>query len=139
MTMRDISAVTELPADTPLETRWIFDRLNAVSTAVDRALADYRFDEAANAIYQFFWGELCDWYLELVKLRLNFDAPPTSIPTHPHSDAVILSEASQSHREAQSKDPEGANPTSTAKEPSASDRVTTAITLASLTGVFESA
>jgi valyl-tRNA synthetase len=96
MTMRDISAVTELPVDTPLETRWIFDRLSAVSTAVDRALADYRFDEAANAIYQFFWGELCDWYLELVKLRLNFEegTPP--------------------------------NPA-------------TALTLASLTGVFESA
>jgi valyl-tRNA synthetase len=56
----------------PLESRWIFDRLSAVSTEVDRALADYRFDEAANAIYQFFWGEFCDWYLELVKLRLVF-------------------------------------------------------------------
>ncbi|WP_433971285.1 valine--tRNA ligase [Tunturiibacter lichenicola] len=61
-----------LPTDTPLETRWIFDRLSAVSSVVERALADYRFDEAANAIYQFFWGEFCDWYLELVKLRLNF-------------------------------------------------------------------
>ena len=58
---------------TPLETRWIFARLSAVSAEVDRALADYRFDEAANAIYQFFWGEFCDWYLEIVKLRLNFD------------------------------------------------------------------
>jgi valyl-tRNA synthetase len=96
MTMLASGIVTELPADAPLETRWIFDRLSAVSTAVDRALADYRFDEAANAIYQFFWGELCDWYLELVKLRLDFTegAPP--------------------------------NPT-------------TAVTLASLTGVFESA
>jgi valyl-tRNA synthetase len=96
MSMRDISAVTDLPTNTPLETRWIFDRLSAVSTAVDSALADYRFDEAANAIYQFFWGELCDWYLELVKLRLNFE--------------------------------EGAPPSPT-----------TALTLASLTGVFESA
>ena len=57
---------------TPLESRWILSRLNAVSAEVDRALADYRFDEAANAIYQFFWGDLCDWYLEIVKLRLNF-------------------------------------------------------------------
>jgi valyl-tRNA synthetase len=39
---------------------------------VDRALGDYRFDEAASAVYQFFWGEFCDWYLELVKLRMNF-------------------------------------------------------------------
>jgi valyl-tRNA synthetase len=58
-----------LPDHTPLETRWIFSRLSAVSAEVARALADYRFDEAANAIYQFFWGELCDWYLELVPLN----------------------------------------------------------------------
>jgi valyl-tRNA synthetase len=66
---------TELPDETPLETRWIFSALSVVAAEVERALADYRFDEAANAVYQFFWGEFCDWYLELVKLRLNFDAP----------------------------------------------------------------
>ena len=55
-----------------LESRWILSRLNAVSAEVHRALSDYRFDEAASAIYQFFWGDLCDWYLEIVKLRLNF-------------------------------------------------------------------
>jgi valyl-tRNA synthetase len=64
--------VPELPEDTPLETRWIFGRLNAVCAEVERALKDYRFDEAAAAVYQFFWGEFCDWYLELVKLRLEF-------------------------------------------------------------------
>ncbi|WP_158945692.1 valine--tRNA ligase [Granulicella sp. S190] len=78
MTMRDTNTVTELPTNTPLETRWIFDRLSAVSAEVDRALADYRFDEAANAIYQFFWGEFCDWYLELVKLRLEFSRDRSS-------------------------------------------------------------
>jgi len=65
-------AVPDLPSTTPLETRWIFGRLSAVSSEVERALADYRFDEAAAAVYQFFWGEFCDWYLELVKLRLEF-------------------------------------------------------------------
>ncbi|MGI4755555.1 MAG: valine--tRNA ligase [Janthinobacterium lividum] len=64
--------VSALPEITPIETRWIFARLRAVCAEVDRALNDYRFDEAANAIYQFFWGEFCDWYLELVKLRLDF-------------------------------------------------------------------
>jgi len=62
----------KLPEGTPLETRWIFARLSAVCAEVDRALAEYRFDEAANAVYQFFWGEFCDWYLELVKLRFEF-------------------------------------------------------------------
>ena len=59
-------------AAAPIETRWILARLAETTAEVDRALADYRFDEAANAIYQFFWGEFCDWYLELVKVRLDF-------------------------------------------------------------------
>ena len=52
---------------TTLETRWIVSRLSNVCAEVERALADYRFDEAANAVYQFFWGEFCDWYVELIK------------------------------------------------------------------------
>jgi valyl-tRNA synthetase len=75
VTMRPPAPVGELPDHTPLETRWIFARLSIVSAEVARALNDYRFDEAASAVYQFFWGEFCDWYLELVKLRLNFDIP----------------------------------------------------------------
>jgi valyl-tRNA synthetase len=61
-----------LPADSPLEARWITTRMSQTAEAVELSLAEYRFDEAANAIYQFFWGDLCDWYLEVVKLRLNF-------------------------------------------------------------------
>ena len=67
------AATPTLPDATPLETRWIFARLDAVAAQVQRALTDYRFDEAANGVYQFFWGEFCDWYLELSKLRLNFE------------------------------------------------------------------
>jgi valyl-tRNA synthetase len=54
-----------------LEDRWILSRLYATANAVNTALEAYRFDEAAHAIYQFFWGDLCDWYLELVKLRIE--------------------------------------------------------------------
>jgi valyl-tRNA synthetase len=57
----------------PLETRWILSKLSAASAEVERALGAYRFDEAASAVYQFFWGDFCDWYIEIVKLRLNFD------------------------------------------------------------------
>jgi valyl-tRNA synthetase len=60
-------------AQDPIESRWIVSRLSATTAAVDKSLRDYRFDEAANEIYRFFWNDLCDWYLELVKLRLNFD------------------------------------------------------------------
>jgi len=56
-----------------LEDRWILSRFNRVTAEVNAALASYRFHEAANRIYDFFWGEFCDWYLELIKPRLNFE------------------------------------------------------------------
>ncbi len=58
---------------TTLEDRWILSRFNRVAADVNDALATYRFHEAANRIYDFFWGEFCDWYLELIKPRLNFE------------------------------------------------------------------
>jgi valyl-tRNA synthetase len=80
------SAKVGSPGTDALESRWILSRLNAVSTEVHRALNDYRFDEAASAIYQFFWGDLCDWYLEIVKLRLNFE-PTNDLPFPTSEDA----------------------------------------------------
>ena len=53
-----------------LEDRWILSRFNRVTKDVNDALATYRFHEAANRIYDFFWGDFCDWYLELIKPRL---------------------------------------------------------------------
>jgi valyl-tRNA synthetase len=58
---------------TTLEDRWILSRFNRVTADVNDALLTYRFHEAANRIYDFFWGELCDWYLELIKPRLMGD------------------------------------------------------------------
>jgi valyl-tRNA synthetase len=71
----DMAAVGGMPTatpDAPLESRWIVAELNATSATVNQALENYRFDDAANAIYQFFWGSFCDWYLEIVKLSLDF-------------------------------------------------------------------
>jgi valyl-tRNA synthetase len=56
-----------------LEDRWILSRFNRVTAEVNDALATFRFHEAANRIYDFFWGEFCDWYLELIKPRLMFE------------------------------------------------------------------
>ena len=42
-----------------------------MSGEVNEALTEYRFHEAAHVIYHFFWGEFCDWYVELVKPRLS--------------------------------------------------------------------
>jgi len=58
---------------TMLEDRWILSRFNRVAADVNAALETFRFHEAANRIYDFFWGEFCDWYLELIKPRLNFE------------------------------------------------------------------
>jgi len=53
-----------------LEDRWILSRFNRVAQQVHEALETYRFHEAAHVVYHFFWGEFCDWYLELIKPRL---------------------------------------------------------------------
>jgi valyl-tRNA synthetase len=67
----DFSArgVAGFTSDT-LEDRWILSRFNRVAADVHGALAAYRFHEAAHVVYHFFWGEYCDWYLELIKPRL---------------------------------------------------------------------
>jgi valyl-tRNA synthetase len=46
---------------------WLFARLAATIETVNDALASYRFHEAAQGVYQFFWGDFCDWYIEWVK------------------------------------------------------------------------
>ena len=56
-----------------LEDRWILSRFNRAAADVNASLHTYRFDEAANRIYDFFWAEFCDWYIELIKPRLNFE------------------------------------------------------------------
>ncbi|HAI22061.1 MAG TPA: valine--tRNA ligase [Clostridiales bacterium UBA8153] len=50
--------------------RWILGRLDRVVDVVNRALDEYAMDEAAQALYDFVWSELCDWYLEVSKLAL---------------------------------------------------------------------
>jgi valyl-tRNA synthetase len=63
-----------------LEDRWILSRFNRAAKDVNESLETYRFDEAATRIYDFFWGELCDWYIELIKPRLGLN--PLAEPDH---------------------------------------------------------
>jgi valyl-tRNA synthetase len=60
------------PKDVKLELcdKWILSRYNSVVQEVTNALDAYRFDEAAQTLYDFIWHEYCDWYLELVKIRM---------------------------------------------------------------------
>jgi valyl-tRNA synthetase len=50
---------------------WLFARLENTAELVNDALANYRFHEAAQGVYQFFWGDFCDWYIEWVKPGLQ--------------------------------------------------------------------
>ena len=61
------SASPAPPAASLAVNQWIIGKLVETVKAVDAALADLRFDGAANAIYQFAWSQFCDWYLELIK------------------------------------------------------------------------
>ena len=71
----DPTAMVAMPTvgeSAPLASRWIVAELETTAGKVNQALENYRFDDAANTIYQFFWGNFCDWYLEIVKLQLDF-------------------------------------------------------------------
>ena len=64
-----IGASTSLaaPAATSAVNKWIIGEVVETLAALDQAMADLRFDAAANAIYHFVWDQFCDWYIELIK------------------------------------------------------------------------
>ena len=53
--------------------RWIYHKLNETVLAVEKAVNAYRFDDMAHAVYEFFWNDFCDWYVEASKLYLYSD------------------------------------------------------------------
>lgn len=61
------STTLKPPAATHPVNKWIIGEAIKAIQSVDLALGEYRFDAAANAIYQFVWSQFCDWYLELIK------------------------------------------------------------------------
>jgi len=64
--------------EAPLEDRWIFSRFNRCADLMSRAIERHRYHEAAQLVWQFFWHEFCDWYLEMKKLRLAPDTGMTN-------------------------------------------------------------
>jgi len=64
------------PSERTFPDRWILSRLNQTIQSVTSELEAYRFDRAANDLYQFIWHEYCDWYLELIKPTLQNPASP---------------------------------------------------------------
>ena len=57
-----------------LADKWILNQLGKTIETVDTALAEYRFSDYATALYDFFWRDLCDWYIEIVKPTVKEDA-----------------------------------------------------------------
>ncbi len=53
-----------------LADRWIFSRLARVAGEMNSAFDEFRFHEAAQTVYHFFWGDFCDWYIEWIKPQL---------------------------------------------------------------------
>jgi valyl-tRNA synthetase len=66
-------ALTPAPRPRTVEDRWILSRLQRVKGETARRIESYDFSHAALGLYDFVYGELCDWYLELVKPRLASD------------------------------------------------------------------
>ncbi|HEX6307883.1 MAG TPA: valine--tRNA ligase [Longimicrobiales bacterium] len=66
-----VADVNELRADLEIADRWILSRLSVATADVTRHLEAFRFHEAAESAYHFFWGELADWYVELIKPRMQ--------------------------------------------------------------------
>ena len=65
----DKTGVSDNPVD-----RWILSRLQQTVNEINYQVAQYRFDLASNALYEFIWNEYCDWYLEMTKPVLTADA-----------------------------------------------------------------
>jgi valyl-tRNA synthetase len=63
-------SVDERDLEYTLADRWILSRLNRLIAEIDDDCEAYNFSEACKALYEFFWSDFCDWYVELSKLRL---------------------------------------------------------------------
>ena len=79
---REENHITQ-PAQAQRQDRWIIHRLNLVINSVNGNLKEYQLGEAQAAIYEFLWGEFCDWYIEMAKVRLRAgDATPLRVLAH---------------------------------------------------------
>ncbi len=77
------------PEGLEAEDRWILSRLSATIAEASDALHEYAFDRYVSSIYQFLWGDYCDWYLELTKGRV-YGTDPRTTPESGRAAKVVL-------------------------------------------------
>ena len=76
VTMHLDETVEPKPIASTLPDKWILSKLAKLISEVDAAYGEYDFGSMTQALYQFFWNEFCDWYIEFSKARLSEDADP---------------------------------------------------------------
>ncbi|MBI4615005.1 MAG: valine--tRNA ligase [Planctomycetes bacterium] len=78
------------PDSSRLEDRWILSLLGNAIRTVDRSLANFRFNEALQALYELFWSNFCDWWLEIAKPRMRGDEGEAARQTALAMGALVL-------------------------------------------------
>ena len=77
--------------------KWVLGELSRANAALDRALTEFRLNEAANTLYEFIWGVVCDWYVELSKPVLQGEDGPGKDETRAVTAFVIRETAKLLH------------------------------------------
>jgi valyl-tRNA synthetase len=78
-----------VPSEGALAHRWIFSRLASAAAQVNDALENFRFHEACQTIYHFFWHDVCDWYVEWVKPQLASSDRDVALAAWRNSFAIV--------------------------------------------------
>ena len=68
-------SLIDRPSLKPVD-RWIYSRLNRAAKAMTEAFCSYRYNDAAQTAYEYFWNDFCDWYVEATKLSIKANAAP---------------------------------------------------------------
>jgi valyl-tRNA synthetase len=90
---QDCGADEDAEFQLSLADRWIISRLQRAEREITEALEGFRFDHAAQALYEFVWSDYCDWYLELSKPVLWDEAAPEALKTGTRRTLVRVLEA----------------------------------------------
>ncbi|WP_024329851.1 valine--tRNA ligase [Thioalkalivibrio sp. ALR17-21] len=90
---QDCSPAADTAEHRTLADRWILDRLAATAATATQQLDAYRFDLAAQTLYEFTWHDYCDWYLELTKPVLNDEATPEAVKRATRNTLLSVLEA----------------------------------------------